>query len=221
MCFSATASFTSGAVLVTAGLITLSQIKSRKQVLFAVIPLIFGLQQISEGFLWLSIDHQEYYRWNRTATHIFAVFGQIVWPVWVPLSLIQMEGQDKKLKILKFMLLVGILLAIYLAYNIISQDVTANAIGGHIDYMFDFPLKYTMIIASIIYVLPTVMSHFLSSHKQVRTLGYLVVVSLSVTVFFYSQYIFSVWCFFAAIISVSIFFIIRSLNKEMEIEVIK
>ena len=54
MCFSATASFVAGTGLAVLGVATLRAARRRPEIPFAAIPLIFGLQQMVEGALWLS-----------------------------------------------------------------------------------------------------------------------------------------------------------------------
>ena len=54
MCFSATASFGASAVLGVIGVAAVAKAKTKPQRLFASIPLVFAVQQLSEGFLWLS-----------------------------------------------------------------------------------------------------------------------------------------------------------------------
>ena len=57
MCFSASASFGAGIVLSSIGIATITKTQSRSQLSLAFIPLIFAVQQFSEGFLWLSLLH--------------------------------------------------------------------------------------------------------------------------------------------------------------------
>lgn len=58
VCFSATASFVAGGTLSVVGGVTLSRVQHRREVPFAHIPLLFGIQQIVEGFVWLGLTHQ-------------------------------------------------------------------------------------------------------------------------------------------------------------------
>ena len=54
MCFSATASFTAGAGLLVIGAITIRLSRDRAELPFAAIPVLFGVQQLIEGALWLT-----------------------------------------------------------------------------------------------------------------------------------------------------------------------
>ena len=51
MCFSAPASFIAGTALSAIGVAALRKTKSRSEVPFAMIPLLFGIQQVTEGVL--------------------------------------------------------------------------------------------------------------------------------------------------------------------------
>ena len=54
MCFSATASFTAGVGLLAIGAVTASRINRPAELPFALIPTLFGVQQLIEGALWLT-----------------------------------------------------------------------------------------------------------------------------------------------------------------------
>ena len=59
MCFSASASFGAGIVLTGIGVASIKKSDTRSKSLFASIPLIFGIQQITEGFLWLALSNPD------------------------------------------------------------------------------------------------------------------------------------------------------------------
>ena len=56
MCFSASANFVGSAVLGAIGVATLTEVKHRRELLFAAMPLLFALHQFTEGFVWLGLD---------------------------------------------------------------------------------------------------------------------------------------------------------------------
>ena len=61
MCFSATASFAAAALLLGIGTLTLkSALAAHRQadLPFAAIPMLFALQQLIEGVIWLTFSHQ-------------------------------------------------------------------------------------------------------------------------------------------------------------------
>ena len=83
MCFSATASFTAGAVLVPAGIycMTASLRKRPNTILLAAVPLAFGLQQLSEGVVWRALEHDDA-TLVRQASLAFLFFALAFWPFW-------------------------------------------------------------------------------------------------------------------------------------------
>lgn len=97
MCFSATASFTAGTILVTAGVLTLRHVKSKSTLPFAFIPLLFGIQQIIEGIIWISFGSPVL---HNVVTYLFVMFSHVLWPVFVPTTIWLMEKDPERKKIL-------------------------------------------------------------------------------------------------------------------------
>lgn len=60
MCFSPEASFVGAVVISAVGIATITKITNPSQIVFASIPLFFGIQQIAKGFLWISLPYPEY-----------------------------------------------------------------------------------------------------------------------------------------------------------------
>ena len=81
MCFSAGASFAAGAVLSIIGVGSIRKAQSPSQVLFASIPLVFSVQQVSEGVLWLALQNSKFESLAPLATYLFLFFAQVLWPL--------------------------------------------------------------------------------------------------------------------------------------------
>src|SRR4051794_1009559 len=83
MCFSATASFAAGAALLPAGAYCCHQAlgKDRRLVPVALIPVLFGAQQIAEGFVWLAVDRGDTAAATGPAL-VFLFFALGFWPFW-------------------------------------------------------------------------------------------------------------------------------------------
>ena len=56
MCFSATANFVGSGILGAVGVVTLTKVKHRRELLFAALPTLFAVHQFIEGFVWLGLD---------------------------------------------------------------------------------------------------------------------------------------------------------------------
>src|SRR5690349_25018906 len=136
MCFSASASFGAGIILGVIGVVTLKKAKNFPQRLLAAIPLIFSIQQFSEGVLWLALMNSHYAGWQQSATYIFLVFAYMVWPVWIPLTIMLLEKNKKRRKLLQVLFITGIFISVYIAFCMLSYSVKAVVFNYHIHYTF-------------------------------------------------------------------------------------
>lgn len=99
MCFSAEASFTAGAVLLVIGAVTVRQARSRREMPYALIPLLFALQQLLEGALWLTFPDRAP-ALNAWLTQGYSLFSHVLWPIYVPLAALAMEDHPLRRRIL-------------------------------------------------------------------------------------------------------------------------
>ncbi len=212
MCFSPEASFAGGIIISAVGIFTIRKVHKPSQILFATIPLFFGFQQIAEGFVWLTLPLPQYIVIQRIFVYTFLITAQVIWPVMIPLSVLFMEESKKKKKILTYLLAAGILLAAYYSFCLIHFHVHPQINRFHIVYHNDFPEALAM-IATIVYLIATIPPLFISSVKRTHLLAVLMTFSCIVTVIFFKQYLTSVWCFFAALISGVIYWILSDLQR--------
>jgi hypothetical protein len=200
MCFCAEASFIASGVLIAIGVATLKAKKRKEEVFFALIPLLFGLQQFIEGLLWLSFQFEEQLL-NVVLTYAFVLVSHVLWPIVIPFSIGHMETVPWRKKVIRGFELTGIAVAIYLLYFIIRYPITST-IRGHMVYVFP---HFHIPPVLVLYIAATCVSALFSSQRIVVLFGVLAFVLFAVAFWFYYVAFFSVWCFFAAILSVMIF----------------
>ncbi|APV43692.1 hypothetical protein Dform_00332 [Dehalogenimonas formicexedens] len=216
MCFSAVASFTGGAVISGVGIAAQRERIRPEQRLFASIPLIFALQQFAEGVLWLTLRSGGHIAIQNTATYVFLTVALAAWPTLVPLSVLLMEKVKARRIFLAFLVAAGGIVSVLNAYSLLNYPVTVQIQGSHIQYNNSFPTSWGLI--PILYGISVILPLWVSSVKHVWLLGLAIAVSLMVTVIFYTQYVTSVWCFFAALMSVIIIWILRTSRNSARIE---
>jgi hypothetical protein len=207
MCFSATASFSASTLLAATGIVSFTQAKNNPQRILAGIPFIFSVQQFTEGILWLSLMHTAWRGWEHTATYAFQIFAQMLWPVYIPLSILFFEQEQVRRYVILFLLLCGIALSLYTGYAFYTYSVHAFAENHHIRYVSTFPLVQKWYYG-LVYFLPTIVAPIVSSSKPLRWLGYLFFISYVGVRLLFHFYEISVWCFFGALISFSILYMI-------------
>lgn len=200
MCFSASASFIAGVSLSAIGVLTLQKVRSRAEIPFAAIPLLFGIQQLIEGMLWLSFRF-EMALLNVIMTYLFVLFSHVLWPLLVPLAIGLVETVAWRKKVILIFQIIGGAVGLYLLYFIIRFPITSE-IKVHVLYVFpDFHKPPVLLL----YVAATCVSGFFSSHRMIQIFGVLALLLFMLSYWFYMVAFFSVWCFFCALLSVVIY----------------
>ena len=73
MCFSASASFIAGTTLCAVGVATIKRTEARSELPLAMIPLMFGVQQLIEGVVWLTFTN-DLPLLKQTMTYLYSGF---------------------------------------------------------------------------------------------------------------------------------------------------
>lgn len=217
MCFSAEASFVGGIILSAVGAATIQKIHKPSQIVFAAIPLFFGVQQIAEGFVWLVIPLAGYAVVQMVFTYVFLVMAEVIWPTLIALSVLFMEEDAKRRRTLWVLLGMGMLVSLYYAFCLLVFKVAPQIEGHHIYYHTAFPKLFALPVF-LTYLIATITPLFVSSIKRTHLLGGLMFFSCLLTVLFFTQYLISVWCFFAALISVVVYWILSDSKKALKLE---
>ncbi len=194
MCFSATASFSAGVVLTVIGVAAVKKVQHSSQIMFAVIPLIFAVQQLAEGVLWLALPNPQYLRTQVSFTYIFLFFAEVVWPLWVPMAILLLEKEALRKRVQRYLVAAGLVVGLYLAWCLVKFPVQANIVGYHIAYNLQFPPSLQN-YGIVLYALATIIPPFFSHIKRMWMLGVAIAISYIITAIFYEHYILSVWYF--------------------------
>lgn len=198
MCFSAFASFTAGTTLVAVGAITLKKAHRKTEFAYSAIPLLFGVQQLIEGVIWLSFD-LGLPLLNPIMTFIYSLFSHVMWPIYVPLAALLLEPVRWRRTVLAAFLAVGAAVGLYLLVNMVRFPIESRPVGGHIEYAS--PHFYVVAVMAS-YLAGTCISMLFSSHRLVKVLGGAAILSFISAYVIYARWFISVWCFFAAVLSV-------------------
>lgn len=206
MCFSATASFTLFATLVPLG--GAAVLKARNScpswVPFALYPLAFGIQQGFEGLVWIGMQQGNQLLVD-VASRGFLFFSHFFWLAWVPISVWLFETDPERKRILAILSWVGGLYGVSIAAPalLLPDWLWVEIVNRSLDYktvlLYEGLLNRT--ILKLIYAAIVVGALVMSRHKLIQLFGVLVAVSLIATTAFYAYAFISVWCFFAAILS--------------------
>ena len=205
MCFSASASFIAGTSLSAVGVAALRNTETRAEQPLALMPLLFGVQQLTEGVIWLTFSHDAPLL-KQTMTYVYSGFSHVLWPMYVPLAVGVLEAVRWRKGTLFAFEAVGIGVGLYLLYFIATGPVVAEVVGRHIVY--DSPHFYRVPVM-VVYLAATCVSCFFSSHGFVKLFGVLALLAFVIAYLVHVMALFSLWCFFAAILSLLIYVHLR------------
>ncbi len=208
MCFSPFASFAVGTGLLAAGGYCVRQaLRKRLSLLgLAVVPILFGLQQISEGFVWLGLERDEA-DLTRTASLVFLLFALAIWPFWFPMQAGLMERQRNRRWILVVLsvLSIGWYFALYLPILRDPSGLLETRILNH-SITYDYPEHplYRWIspgLLRIVYMATVALPFVIGTESFGRGPGVVLGLSAVVSILAFDYAFVSVWCFFAAVLA--------------------
>lgn len=205
MCFSAEASFTAAALLIPSGALSIERAyrTDRRYVSICALPLLFGLQQFLEGFVWTSGARGE-----LDLVRLYAIgymsFSWLAWPIWVPFSTYFLEPARRKPLYLIFAIAGAILGAgQFLPYFVHSNWLSVRVLDSAIVYggveLFDFLFARELTYA--IYLTLIILPLLLSTRGEIRVFGVLVAIVAAITYLFFRFAYISVFCFGGALMS--------------------
>ena len=183
------------------GGLTLRKSRGKLELPIALVPLLFGVQQFTEGFVWLSLrdDLPLVESW---ATYIYSMFSHVLWPIFVPFAILLVETGRSRRRAIRVFLALGLGVGLYLLYFIVRFPVTARIYNRSIFY--DSPHFFIGGVL-VVYFLATCISGLFSSHRCINVFGVAAFV-LAIAAYEVSVKTFvSVWCFFAAVLSLLVY----------------
>ena len=204
MCFSSSASFVASGGLAIIGGVSFVAAKKEDKIL-AVIPIMFAIQQFFEGIQWVYLNNGSV---SFFSGYSFLFFAFILWPLYVPVAVFVLDKNERK--ILRWFVFGGIVVASYFSIILMTVNVSINKLNSCINYSLNFPFKELIILA---YLLAIVGSLCVSSLKIFRYFGVAVGFLGLVAWLFFELTFTSVWCFFAAIVSLMFFFYVKYKRK--------
>src|SRR5271154_4923858 len=201
MCFSAAVNFAGSGVLAGVGVVTLTRVKHRRELLFASLPALFAVHQFIEGFVWLGLDGIL----SAAVTHdmgaAFVLYAQGLLPLVIPLSVVLFEPGVKNRKRMLPFLAIGTGTTLYMLWALIAYPLKIFVEGNSLVYINDGTNNTAL---AVLYVIATCGTLFFSKVRDMVIFGAANLIILLV-VMAVKRYAFtSLWCAYAAVASVII-----------------
>jgi hypothetical protein len=201
VCFSATVNFVGSGVLGSIGVVTLTKVKHRRELLFASLPALFAVHQFIEGFVWLGLDGILSPAVTRDMGAAFILYAQGLLPFLMPLSVLLFEADDKSRRRMRPFLAIGSLTTLYILWALIAYPVQISIKSNSIEYI-NAATNNTFV--AVVYVIATCGSLLFSKVKDMVLFG-IANMAILLIVMAVKRYAFtSLWCAYAAVASVII-----------------
>jgi hypothetical protein len=165
--------------------VTLTKVKHRRELLFASLPVLFAIHQFIEGFVWLGLDGIL----SPAVTHdmgaAFMLYAQGLLPFLLPLSVLLFEPTAKSRRQMVPFLVLGGGTTLYILWALTA-----------------FPTNNLTV--AVLYVIATCGSLFFSKIRMMVIFG-AANLAILLMVMEFKRYAFtSLWCAYAAVVSVII-----------------
>ena len=221
MCFGPVASFGVGAVLVPSGVYCLQVAARRNGRLLAVaaVPFLFGVQQTSEGLVWLGLlDNRP--ELARGAAVVFLLPALALWPFWIPFMTWLHEGDPWRRRLLLGITLVSTcwFWMLYLPVVTGPEEVLTIEIQNHsIAYHYGETPVFRVLPArllNLLYGLMVTAPLLISSDRRGYWPSVVIGASAVVALLLYHFVFVSVWCFLAAVLTVYLVWVFHGLAQQ-------
>jgi hypothetical protein len=211
MCFSATANFVGSAGLAAIGVVTLTKVRHRRELLFATLPVLFAVHQFIEGFVWLGLDGILSPAVAHDMGAAFMLYAQGLLPFLLPLSVFLFEPDFKSRKRMQPFLVIGGATTLYILWALTAYPLELYVKGNSIVYMNQATNNTAV---AVLYVIATCGSLFFSKIRMMVVFGAANLLILLIVMEFKRYAFTSLWCAYAAVASLIILVYFWSSKQE-------
>jgi len=220
MCFSATVSYGASAILVVTGIYAVQQARSLGPAywMMARAPILFGIQQAFEGRVWQMVDAGD--AGNAVPYALgFLFFSHFLWLWWIPLSSYLAERRTIRKRLFIGITIFGAVAGAVVYITVLLHPGWLSVVveGHHIVYDVSSPYRGPIPVGippSALYGVIILVPLLFSSHRHIRIFGGLVAASMVLASVLYGYAFVSVWCFFAAVLSLYLVVMLRKLGNK-------
>jgi hypothetical protein len=207
MCFSPGADAVVGGIVVVVGVDAIRHVREPKQILLASLPLLFGLHQIDEAFVWLGLQGRVSESLERVGVWVYLLFALAALPALVPLAVLAVERVAGRRRLIAVFAMLGVTVGVSLAIAVFGGSVNAAIDGHHIAYDVSALSQGRELTA--LYVVAACGALVACSYRDLAVLGVMNLIAVPVLMWMTVSGFVSLWCFWAAIVSVVIDFHLR------------
>lgn len=196
MCFSVTADLAVGTALIPVAVAALREVKHWRELPFALLPTVFAIHQFIEAAVWPN-EHISA-GMAHVAALAYLVIALPLLPTLVPSAVLLLEPRDARLRVAPFVVLGGVVSA-YLAVVVLTKPVGVTRCPHALQYQTGIGHQYLWVV---LYIAAVIGPALMSGYRSIVAFGVANLVGLTVIAVLYAAAFASLWCIYAAAVSV-------------------
>lgn len=202
MCFSPQGDLAAGVTVAAIGVDACLHLRGRREyAAVAALPLLFGLHQIDEAFVWWGLRGDVSHQLANVAMWIYLVFALVVLPVLAPLLVLGIERTPaQRRRMMPFVVLGGFVSAVLFEAMLVGHP-SASLGSYHIAYSIG--LQHGILVIGL-YIVATCGPLLLSGYRSIVWFGIANLVAVVVLARLCADGFTSLWCLYAALVSAAI-----------------
>jgi len=202
VCFAPEADAVVGGIIVIIGIDALRHVEEPKQLALASVPMLLGVHQLTEAFVWWGVQDHVAHPIERVAVWTYLLIAFAALPIVVPVAVGLVERSAMRRRIIVAFGALGVAVAVALTISLFRGPINAVIGGRYIAYHVD-ELRLGGPWTGL-YVVATCGALLASSYRDLEVFGALNLVAIPVLMWLTVGGFVSLWCFWAAIASIII-----------------
>jgi hypothetical protein len=214
MCFSPTGDLVGGSVVVAIGIDACLHVKGRPEYLaVAALPIVLGLHQIDETFVWWWLQGHVSQLTGHIAMWIYLLFALVALPTLVPLMFYFVEPRGpRRWRMVPFLML-GVAVSLVLLEAMLVGNPSVKLGTYHLAYSIG--LQHGVAIIGL-YIAATCGPLLWSGFRTVFWFGVANVAAVITLALLCASGFTSLWCFYAALVSGAIALHVRYVQPRVQ-----
>ncbi len=197
MCFSAQADIVGGTLITAIGVDACCHIRGRgDHFLIATLPLLLGVHQLVEAFVWWGVEGHVSNTVGRVALWIYLLIAFVILPIFVPFAVLALEPTARRRwQMAPFLVLGGLVSAVLLA-AMLDGPIEAAAHPLHLTYAVQ--LSHGGLVV-VLYVAAICGALLFSGYRHIAIFGLANLAAVALLAWLTLDGFTSLWCAYAAL----------------------
>ena len=197
MCFSPEADLVGGIVVVAIGIDAYRHLRGRdNHLLMAGLPLVLGIHQLVEAFVWWGAEGQVPHSVGRAALWVYLLIAFVVLPILVPVAVLMLEPTARLRRRMAPFVILGAAISAVLLVALLSAPIDVVAHPHHLAYTVQ--IAHGGLVVAL-YVVAVCGALLLSGYRHIAIFGLANLVAVAVLAWLTLDGFTSLWCAYAAV----------------------